>query len=258
MRKATTLAALALLCTTVGRSRKPRGRGGRLRQCDHDQCDPPGRRRGLRRRRAGDRSGRHTDRSQRPTSYRAQEPGQRGCPQRRLRPGSGSRAASRSVRSTSLRSASSSRGGPQQRDPTCSPEASTCRSSLITPTEPCWRRTTWGSPSGCLPAIRPRPPRPIRLVDTSHATVRDNYAQLSGYGILLVRSDHNVLRGNGAAPVLLRWQRVQRHRAAGRGPEHGDGQHGRSEPFRVRAGTATASSWTPPVRGRSSRRTSRR
>ena len=30
--------------------------------------------------------------------------------------------------------------------------------------------------------------------------MRDNSAQLSGYGILLVRSDQNLLRGNGAAP----------------------------------------------------------
>ena len=43
-------------------------------------------------------------------------------------------------------------------------------------------------------------PAAILLVDTANAIVRDNYAQLSGYGILLVRSDHNVLRGNGAAP----------------------------------------------------------
>ena len=50
----------------------------------------------------------------------------------------------------------------------------------------------------CDPATAPAA---IVLVDTASATLRDNYAQLSGYGILLLRSGHNVLRGNGAAPT---------------------------------------------------------
>src|SRR5262245_27563196 len=49
----------------------------------------------------------------------------------------------------------------------------------------------------CDPATAPAA---IVLSRITGAIVRDNFAQLSGFGILLRRSDHNVVRGNGAAP----------------------------------------------------------
>ena len=90
--------------------------------------------------------------------------------------------------------------GPQQRDPGAHPQrqrrdpARSRRPSRA-------RRSNDVGFAELVPTCDPASaPAAIRLVDTDHATVRDNYAQLSGYGILLVRSDHNVLRGNGAAP----------------------------------------------------------
>jgi parallel beta-helix repeat protein len=49
----------------------------------------------------------------------------------------------------------------------------------------------------CDPASAPAA---IVLSRSSGAILRDNFAQLSGFGILLVRSHHNIVRGNGAAP----------------------------------------------------------
>jgi len=44
-------------------------------------------------------------------------------------------------------------------------------------------------------------PAAILLVDSDRALVRENRAELSGFGIVLVRSDDAVLRANGAAPL---------------------------------------------------------
>src|SRR5262245_6646760 len=44
-------------------------------------------------------------------------------------------------------------------------------------------------------------PAAILLVDSDRALVRDNRAELSGFGIVLVRSDDAVVRANGAAPL---------------------------------------------------------
>ena len=43
-------------------------------------------------------------------------------------------------------------------------------------------------------------PAGIRLFDSHRNTIRDNATQLTGYGILLIQSDANTVRGNGAAP----------------------------------------------------------
>jgi parallel beta-helix repeat protein len=43
-------------------------------------------------------------------------------------------------------------------------------------------------------------PAGILLYESSYATVRDNFGQLTNFGILLVRAHHNTLRSNGAAP----------------------------------------------------------
>jgi len=50
----------------------------------------------------------------------------------------------------------------------------------------------------CSPATAPAA---ILLIDSDRALVRDNLAQLSGFGILLVRSDDATVRLNGAAPL---------------------------------------------------------
>jgi len=44
-------------------------------------------------------------------------------------------------------------------------------------------------------------PAAVLLVDSDRALVRDNRAELSGFGIVLVRSDDAVVRANGAAPL---------------------------------------------------------
>jgi parallel beta-helix repeat protein len=49
----------------------------------------------------------------------------------------------------------------------------------------------------CAPASAPAG---IRLLDSHRTTIRDNAAQLSGFGILLIQSNANTVRGNGAAP----------------------------------------------------------
>ena len=49
----------------------------------------------------------------------------------------------------------------------------------------------------CAPGTAPAG---IRLFDSHGNTIRDNAAQLTGYGILLIQSDTNTVRGNGAAP----------------------------------------------------------
>ena len=48
----------------------------------------------------------------------------------------------------------------------------------------------------CVPIA----PTGILMVDSDHATIRDNKTQLTGYGIMLIRSHDNLIKGNGAAP----------------------------------------------------------
>ena len=50
----------------------------------------------------------------------------------------------------------------------------------------------------CDPATAPAG---IRLLDSRQSSIRDNATQLSGYGILLIQSNGNTIRGNGAAPA---------------------------------------------------------
>ena len=51
---------------------------------------------------------------------------------------------------------------------------------------------------GCL---TDRAPAGILLLDSNHATVRGNMSQLTGFGILLVRSHVNQIKANDAAPT---------------------------------------------------------
>jgi parallel beta-helix repeat protein len=44
-------------------------------------------------------------------------------------------------------------------------------------------------------------PAGILVQESDHAVVRDNLSQLTGFGILLIRSHDNLIKGNGAAPA---------------------------------------------------------